>query len=136
MSQGRDFLLFVSPSGVTTTGLLEVPLQGDLRMTTGKSTTTTAYKNGQSASQTDAGFSLSLEIGNTAPMATAETRLWSLHDSGDLAYFEVQNSVTGGLEFSFLGRVAIPDISAPTSGPATVTVNITADGQVTRSAAA
>ena len=136
MAQGSDLLLFVSPTGVTTTGLLEVPLQGDLRIATGVSTQQTTYKNGQSAAQSRSGFTVTTEIGNTAPMAAAETRLWELHDTGELGYFEIQNAVTGGIEWQFMGRLSIPDYSAPTSGPAAVTVSISADGVPTRSVAA
>lgn len=135
MAQGSDQLLFVSPTGVTTTGLLEVTLQGDLRISTGRSTQTTRYKNGQSSFINDTGFTMTVTVGNTAPLSAAEERLWDLSDSGELAYFEVQNAVTGGIEFSFIGRASISDYTAPTSGDATVTVNIAADGQVTRSTA-
>lgn len=135
MAQGRELLLEISPTGVTMTGMIEVPLQGDLTISPGKSIQVTKYKNGQSSAQQDAGFTLSFEMGNVAPLATAETRLWSLNDSGDLCAFRVKNRVTGGIQFEGLGRVAIQTFGAPTSGPSSVSVQIGADGNVTRSAA-
>lgn len=136
MAQGSSLLLFVSATGVTTTGLLEVPMQGDLRVNPGKTVQTTTYKNGQSAFMANAGFTVTLNMGNTAPLSPAETRMWDLTDTGELAYFEVQNAVTGGLEWSFIGRAAVSDFSAPTSGDTTTTLTVAADGQPTRSVAA
>ena len=136
MAQGRDLLLQISATGVTTTGMLEVPLQGDLTINPGKSIQVTKYKNGQSSAQQDAGWTASFEMGNTAPLTTAETRLWSLHDTGELCAFKVMNKVTGGIEWTGQGRVAIQTMGAPTSGPATVSVQIGADGNPTRGVAA
>lgn len=135
MAQGKEFLLQISATGVTTTGMLEVPMQGDLTINPGKSINVTKYKNGQQTAQQDAGFTLSFEMGNVAPLATAEQRIWSLHDTGDLCAFKVKNTVTGGIEFSGLGRVAIQTLGAPTSGPSSVSVQLGADGAVTRGAA-
>ena len=136
MAQGKDMVLEVSATGTTTTGMIEIPLQGDLTINPGKSIAVTKYKNGQSTAQQDAGFTASFEMGNTAPLATGETRIWSLHDTGELAAFRIKNKVTGGVQFEFLGRVAIQTMAAPTSGPTSVSVQVGADGAVTRSTAA
>lgn len=135
MSQGKEYLVSVSATGVTTTGLLAIPMQGDATINPGKTIQTTKYKNGQVSAQQDAGFSVTLEMGNVSPLSAAETRIWSLNDTGELAYFEVANSVTGGIEWSFTGRVAIQSMSTPTSGPTSVSVQIGADGTPTRSVA-
>lgn len=136
MAQGRDLLLEISATGVQTTGMLEIPMQGDLSVNPGKSINVTKYKNGQASSQQDAGWTASFDMGNVAPLSTAEQRIWSLHDSGELCAFRVKNKVTGGIQFEGLGRIAIQTFGAPTSGPATVSVQLGADGNVTRSAAA
>lgn len=135
MSQGKQYLLFVSATGVTTTGLLEVPLQGDATINFGKSIQVTKYKNGQSSAQSDQGVTINIEIGNAAPMAAGETRMWALHDSGDLAFFELQSSVNGAVEFSFQGRVAMSSMSAPVSGPTSVSMQIGVEGNMTRAVA-
>lgn len=130
MSQGKDLLLFVS---ATTGGTFtELELQGDLRINPGKSLSSTKYKNGEEAAQNDAGFSCSLNMANSAPMATTEALIWTLHDSGDVGYFEIRNAKTGGIEFEFAGRVAITDFNSPTSGANAVSVSIGAVGTVTR----
>lgn len=132
MAQGRDLLVRISTTGTTTTGMLEVPMQGDLTITPGKTIQVTRYKNGQTANQQDAGFTLSFEMGNVAPLTTAEQRIWELHDTGDLCAFEVSNRLTGGIEFAGTALVAIQTLAAPTSGPASVSVQLGADGTVTR----
>lgn len=136
MAQGKELILQISASGVVTTGMLDVPMQGDLTVNPGKSIQVTKYKNGQSTSQQDAGFTLSFEMGNVAPLSTAEQRIWTLHDTGELCAFRVKNSVSGGIEFAGLARVAIQTMGAPTSGPTAVSVQLGADGAITRSAAA
>lgn len=134
MAQGKEFLLEISATGTNTTGMLEVPMQGDLTISPGKSISVTKYKNGQQSAQQDAGFTLSFEMGNVAPLSTAETRIWSLHDTGELMAFRVKNLATGGVTFTGNGRVAIQTLAAPTSGPSSVSVQIGADGAVTRGA--
>lgn len=136
MAQGKELLLHISATGVVTTGMLVVPMQGDLTVNPGKTVNVTKYKNGQQTAQQDAGFTLSFEMGNVAPLAAAETRIWDLHDTGAQCAFAVKNSVTGGIEFSGLARVAIQTMGAPTSGPTAVSVQLGADGAVTRSTAA
>ena len=135
MAQGKELLLQISATGTTTTGMLDVPMQGDLTVNPGKSINVTKYKNGQQTAQQDAGFTLSFEMGNVAPLSAAETRIWALHDTGELMAFKVKNAVTGGIEFSGTGRVAIQTMGAPTSGPTAVSVQIGADGTVTRGTA-
>lgn len=136
MSQGKEYKIKVSPTGVTNTGLLEIPMQGDLTINPGKSIQTTRYKNGQVSAQQDAGFTCSFEMGNVSPLSAAETRIWALNDSGELAFFEIENSVTGGIEWSFTGRVAIQSMGTPVSGPTSISVQVGADGTPTRSVAA
>lgn len=133
MAQGKELLLEVSQTGVATTPILEVTMQGDLTINPGKSIQVTKYKNGQVTAQQDAGFTCSFEMGNVAPLTAAEQRIWSLHDTGDLAFFRIKNAVTGGIKFEFLGRVAIQTMGAPTSGPTSISVQVGADGSVTRS---
>lgn len=135
MAQGKELILQLSATGVTTTGMIDIPMQGDLTVNPGKSINVTKYKNGQQTAQQDAGFTLSFEMGNVAPLAAGETRIWDLHDTGALCAFKVKNAVTGGIEFSGLARVAIQTMGAPTSGPTSVSVQLGADGAVTRSAA-
>ena len=136
MAQGKELLVEVSQTGVSTTTMLVIPMQGDLTVNPGKSIQVTKYKNGQSTAQQDAGFTASFEMGNVAPLAAAEQRIWNLHDTGELAFFRIRNSVTGGIQFEFQGRVAIQTMGAPTSGPTAVSVQLGADGNVTRSVAA
>lgn len=136
MAQGKEFLIEVSAAGVATTSMLVIPMQGDLTINPGKSIQVTKYKNGQSTAQQDAGFTVSFEMGNVAPLSAAETRVWSLHDTGDLAFFRIRNTVTGGIQFEFQGRLAIQTLGAPTSGPSSVSVQVGADGAVTRNVAA
>lgn len=135
MAQGKEFLLEVSQTGVAVTPIIVIPMQGDLTINPGRSIQVTKYKNGQSTSQQDAGFTCSFEMGNVAPLSAGETRIWALHDTGELAFFRIRNSVTGGIQFEFQGRVAIQTMGAPTSGPTAVSVQIGADGNVTRSVA-
>lgn len=135
MAQGKEFLVEVSQSGVVQTPVIVIPMQGDLTISPGKSISVTKYKNGQSTAQQDAGFTMSFEMGNVAPLSAGETRIWSLHDTGDLAFFRVRNAVTGGVQFEFQGRVAIQTLAAPTSGPSSVSVQVGADGAVTRNVA-
>lgn len=136
MAQGREFLLEISATGVTTSGMLTIPMQGDLTINPGKTIQVTKYKNGQTSAQQDAGWTASFEMGNVAPLSVAETRIWSLHDTGELCAFRVKNAVTGGIQFEGQARIAIQTMGAPTSGPASVSVQIGADGNVTRSVAA
>lgn len=136
MAQGRDLILELSTAGVATTAMLEIPMQGDLTINPGKSIQVTKYKNGQTSAQQDAGFTASFEMGNMAPLTAGETRVWSLHDTGELCAFRIKNRVTGGIEFQGQARVAIQTFAAPTSGPSSVSVQIGADGTVTRSVAA
>lgn len=133
MAQGKELLIEVSQAGVVQTPVLVIPMQGDLTINPGKTVQVTKYKNGQSTAQQDAGFTCSFEMGNVAPLSTAETRIWALHDTGELAFFRIRNSVVGGIQFEFQGRVAIQTMGAPTSGPTAVSVQIGADGSVTRS---
>lgn len=134
MSQGKEFLVAVSATNVGVKA--EVELQGDLTINPGKTTNQVVYKNGQETFQNDAGFSIAFTMGNSAPLATSESLLWDLHDSGDVGYFEITNARTGGVEWTFAGRVAISSVSAPTSGAAQVSVTIGAVGTVTRGEAA
>lgn len=135
MSQGKEYLLFVSATGVTTTGLIEVPLQGDATINFGRSIQVTKYKNGQSSAQNDQGVTINFEMGNTAPLSTGETRMWALHESGELAYFELQSLVTGAVEFSFQGRVAMSSMATPVSGPTSISLQIGVEGDLTRTTA-
>ena len=136
MAQGRELILELSATGTATTGMIEIPMQGDLTINPGKSIQVTKYKNGQTSAQQDAGFTASFEMGNMAPLATGETRIWSLHDSGELCAFRIKNKVTGGIQFEGLARIAVQTMAAPTSGPTSVSVQLGADGTVTRAVAA
>lgn len=136
MAQGRELILELSTTGVVTTAMLEIPMQGDLTVSPGKSIQVTKYKNGQTSAQQDAGFTASFEMGNMAPLSAGETRIWTLHDTGELCAFRIKNRVTGGIQFEGLARVAIQTFAAPTSGPSSVSVQIGADGTVTRNVAA
>lgn len=133
MSQGKEFLIAVSATSAGAKANVE--LQGDLTINPGKSIQPQVYKNGQESFQNDQGFNISFTMGNSAPLATSEALLWTLHDSGDVGYFEVTNAITGGVEWTFAGRVAISTVSAPVSGATQVTVNVGAVGTVTRGVA-
>lgn len=133
MSQGKEFLVAVSATEGGTKANVE--LQGDLTINPGKTVQQQVYKNGQESFQNDAGFNISFTMGNSAPLATSEALLWTLHDSGDVGYFEITNAKTGGVEWTFAGRVAISTVSAPVSGATQVTVNVGAVGTVTRGTA-
>ncbi|SFY21214.1 hypothetical protein SAMN04244548_03105 [Paracoccus pantotrophus] len=133
MSQGKEFLVAVS---ATSAGdKTEVELQGDLTINPGKAIQQQVYKNGTESFQNDSGFNISFQMGNSAPLATGEALLWTLHDSGDVGYFEITNARTGGVEWTFAGRVGISTVNAPVSGATTVTVNVGAVGAVTRGTA-
>lgn len=136
MAQGRELILEISSTGTSTTAMIEIPMQGDLTINPGKSIQVTKYKNGQTSAQQDAGFTASFEMGNMAPLSAGEQRIWTLHDTGELCAFRIKNRVTGGIQFEGQARVAIQTFGAPTSGPSSVSVQLGADGNVTRATAA
>lgn len=136
MSQGREYLLYVSSDGTSSGTETEVELQGDLTINPGKSMQQTVYKNGQNTSQNDSGKSISFTMGLTAPVGTGQGLLLALNDSGDTSYFWVRNSVTGGLEYAFEGKVAIQTINTPTNADASAQTQIGVQGDWTRGVAA
>lgn len=135
MSQGREYLLYVSSDGTALGSETEIENQGDLVINPGKSTQQSVYKNGQNTSQNDAGKNLTLTVGMTAPVGVGQGLLLDLNDSGDDSYFWVRNSKTGGLEYTFTGKVAIQSINTPINGDASSSVSIGVQGNWTRGAA-
>lgn len=139
MSDGKDYLVYVSLDDTdndTPANAIEVEFQGDLTINTGKAVNTTTYKNGQRSSTSLSGFNASFSMGNKAPLSQAEAKIWQLHDDETAGFVYIKNSLTGGLEFKFPAKVAIPTLNAPVSNPAEVQVVFSADGTVTRGTAA
>lgn len=132
MAQGRNMRLLVGTTSVKNDAD-EIEMQGDLVINKGRTTQVTTYKNGQNASQSDAGFSIQITIGLTAPLSVTQDLLMDLNDSGNSAWFWIINDRTGGVEYAFVGIVAQTNENAPVNGDVTAQFQIAAQGAVTRS---
>lgn len=132
MSDGKKWKLTISDNGTPTGTMIEVESQGDLQINPGKTVAPTVYKNAQKATHNDAGFSITLNIGMVAPTPTGQGLLLALNDSEAESYFELQNALTGGVEYHFDGKVAIQNINSPINGDNIMAVQIVAEGSVTR----
>lgn len=136
MAQGREYLLHISSDGTALGTKTEIALQSDLTINGGKSVNTTVYKNGQNASQNDAGQSLTLNVGIVSPAGVGLSRLLDLDESGEQGYFFVTNKVTGGLVYEGKCLVGIGAINTPVNGDATAAVTIGVQGKWTKGVAA
>jgi len=135
MSQGRDSLLLVSDDGTATGTPVEIENQGDLTINFGKTNNTTVYKNGQTSNQNDAGKSVSISMGLTAPIGAGQSALIDLDESGAPGYFWITHKVTGGIQFEFAGITSVASLTTPTNGDGTVQVQVGVVGDWTRSVA-
>lgn len=136
MSEGRDLILNVSNDGTNVIGTaIPVENQGDTTVNGGKSVSPTVYKNGQTVSQNDAGKTVTLTMGLTAPVGTAQGLLLDLDDSGDSSFFWLINARTGGIEWEFEGKVGVGTINSPVNGDSSAQVTIGIVGDWTRGAA-
>ena len=133
MSNGKDYRIYVSTTGATaSTPLVEVEFQGDLTITTGKTAERTGFKNGSQTATGNSGFEASFTIGARTPIPTGQAELWEAHDNDSLIYCELRGG-TGSVKYAGTFKVVITEISAPTSGAATLSITLSEDGQVTKS---
>lgn len=133
---GRKTRLWVSTSAaIASTPLLEVEMQGDLTINTGKTAERTPFKNGTVSAHGNAGWSASLTIGERIPMPAAQDILWDAHNDETPLYIAVKGPV-GSVQYTGVVKVIISEDTAPTSGVRTFSVELSEDGQIVTGTAA
>ena len=135
MSEGRDLILMISSDNTPTGTPVEVENQGDCTINLGKTVNQTVYKNGQSTNQQDAGSSVSVAVGLTAPVGSGQELLLGLDESGETTYFWLTNTRVGGIEFEGFGKVSIGNLGAAVNGDTQAQVQLGIVGTLTRGAA-
>lgn len=132
MSNGKDYKLFVSTAGTTTTPLAEIEMQGDLTVNTGVSNERTPFKNGSVTGQGKAGWSANFQFAPREPMPVGQTELWEAHDNGTPIYIEIKAAATGTMRWKGTVLVAITEVTNPVSGARICTCDLSEDGTMTR----
>lgn len=132
---GKKTRLWVSTTGTTpSTPLVEVEMQGDMTISTGKTAERTAFKNGSVTAHGTAGWSASTTLGERVPLPAAQDILWDHHNDETPLYVEVRGDA-GSVKYSGTVKVAITEDSAPTSGVRTFTLELSEDGQIVQGVA-
>ncbi|MEY8099585.1 hypothetical protein AB9F29_19575 [Falsihalocynthiibacter sp. S25ZX9] len=129
---GKDYLLYISADGTSVGAKTAIELQGDMSLNFGKSVSKTAYKNGAKSSQGNEGISGSCSFGDEAPLPAGIVLLWDAHDNDGAAYLWIESSKTGGKTWEGNFKVAITELTAPTEGEVSHSLEFSEDGTITR----
>jgi len=133
--QGKDLILSVSADGLSNGTPTPIENQGDLVINGGKTVGITVYKNGQNANHADAGKTITLSMGLTAPIGAGQELLLALDESEVSSFFWITNATTGGIEYTFEAKCAIASIAAPVAGDNNTSISLGIVGDWTRGAA-
>lgn len=126
-NSGKDQRLWVSPSGVTTSGLLQVEAQGDLSIDPGIVNETTAFKDVSYTSQGKNGWSATIDINLRDPMPTGQAKLWDAHNNDTQLYIETKG-VSGSMRWKGVVKVSMGAITNGVKGLRMCTVTLNEDG--------